>query len=254
MEVRRGAISLGFGLSVRGAAGCGVLLHLDCELGAKSTKVQISGAILVHKECRIDGFNLGLRCGEQRLADGILPRAERTLRLGHADGERVLSSRLRSLVLHRHVVVEPIIGSVARGAVIVGYDLAGVRAIAGGPAEQVCLGDGLVMCPFALIQAVFIGDVYAPVLHVEGAVVGRSLIVTGEDEEFAVIAQRGCICRVVVLRKIVRGVNTLVLPDGVAHVAGQCAIVDLGDGDIRIVIRQFVIRVTGNAGRVVSGG
>ena len=77
---------------------------------------------------------------------------------------------------------------------------------------------------------------------------------TGEDEEFAVIAQRGCICRVVVLRKIVRGVNTLVLPDGVAHVAGQCAIVDLGDGDIRIVIRQFVIRVTGNAGRVVSGG
>lgn len=64
------------------------------------------------------------------------------------------------------------------------------------------------MCPFALIQAVFIGDVYAPVLrHVEGAVIGRPLIVTGEDEEFAVIAQRGCICRVVVLRKIVHGVS-----------------------------------------------
>ena len=135
VEVRRGAISLGFGLSVRGAAGCGVLLHLDCELGAKSTKVQISGAILVHKECRIDGFNLGLRCGEQRLTDGILPRAERTLRLSHADGERVLSGRLRSLVLHRYVVVEPIIGGVVRSAVIVGHNLASVCAITGSPAE-----------------------------------------------------------------------------------------------------------------------
>ena len=122
-----------------------------------------------------------------------------------------------------------------------------VGSVAGCPVEQVGFGDGLVVRPFAGFRIV--GYVDAPVFHIEGPVGWFGLVVSGEYEEFAIVFKGGCVCGIVVLRQVVGGIGSFVLPDGVAKGCRQRTVVDLCDGDVGIADRQIVVGVSGDAGR-----
>lgn len=54
----------------------GVPLHFYGEFAVEGAEVQISGTVIVHEECGIDGFDLRLRGSQQRRSDGVDPWSE----------------------------------------------------------------------------------------------------------------------------------------------------------------------------------
>ena len=53
-----------------------------------------------------------------------------------------------------------------------------------------------------------VGDVHAPVMHVEAAVSGRGLVMPSEDEQLAVVGQSGGVSGVIVGVQVIAGVAT----------------------------------------------